>query len=241
MKAFKKSGLALLFILFFTTLFIISCEEENDNNPIVKIPLPDPVINFNPNVTYGTMTDIDGNVYKTFTNNGKTWMAENLKVTKYRNGEVIPNVKDSIAWNNLITGAYCDYNNEPLISEVFGRLYNGYARNDSRNIAPEGWHIANQSDWYSLFPSIPWNMGLIKETDTIHWKNPNTGATNETGFTALPTGIRSPGFKSIYLGCYYDETGSGSNLFSFANNGTGQVNWMGTNPLAGIPVRCVKD
>ena len=241
MKTLKKSRLSILFITLIMTLFFISCEEENDSNPQVNIPLPNPVINFNPNVTYGTMTDIDGNVYKTFNYNGKTWMAQNLKVTHYRNGEAIPNVKDSITWNNLITGAYCDYNNEPLIGEVFGRLYNGYARNDNRNIAPEGWHIATQSDWYSLLPSLPWNMGLIKETDTTHWKSPNTGAINETGFTALPTGMRSQGFSGIYLYCYYDETGIGSNLFSFAHNGTGRINLMGSSPLAGIPVRCVKD
>lgn len=73
--------------------FSVGCEEENKNKPGVTIPLPDPVINFNQGVTYGTMTDIDGNVYKTFTYNGKTWMAENLKVTRYRNGDPIPNVK----------------------------------------------------------------------------------------------------------------------------------------------------
>lgn len=241
MKTRKKSKLSLLFIMVIMTLFFISCEDENDNKPKVNIPVPDPIINFNPNVTYGSMTDIDGNVYKTFIFNGKTWMAENLKVTRYRNGEAIPNVKDSADWISLTTGAYCDYNNQPEISQVFGRLYNGYARTDSRNIAPEGWHIATSSEWYSLLPFIPWNMGLIKETDTTHWKSPNTGATNETGFTALPTGQRYPDFSGIYENCYYDTSDNASGLFAFYYNSTSHINWMGSNLIAGLPVRCVKD
>lgn len=90
----------------------------------------------------GTVTDIDGNVYKTVTIGTQCWMSENLKTTKYRNGNPIPNITDNGAWAALTTGAYCWYNNDESNNKVtYGALYNYYAVNDSRSIAPVGWHI----------------------------------------------------------------------------------------------------
>ena len=107
---------------------------------------------FNPNLTYGTMTDQDGNVYKTIHINGQTWMAENLRTTKYRNGDPISKISNNTAWASLTTGAYCNYNNTENIDTIatFGRLYNWYAISDPRNLAPKGWHVATNTEWKTL-------------------------------------------------------------------------------------------
>jgi len=154
---------------------------------------------------FGTVTDIDGNIYQTVKIGSQWWMASNLKVTRYRNGDEIPKVSGSTAWAALATGAYCDYGNDANNVAVYGRFYNWFAVNDSRSIAPEGWHVASDDEWKQMeiylgmsqaaadsFPA--WRGddqgGRLKEIGTTHWTNPNTGATNETGLTGLPGGSR---------------------------------------------------
>ena len=107
---------------------------------------------FNPLKTYGTLVDIDGNIYKTITIGEQTWMAENLRTTHYQNGDPIPNVKNPSSWGSLATGAYCTYNNttNPDSIETFGFLYNGFTIVDTRNIAPKGWHVPTDEDWDKL-------------------------------------------------------------------------------------------
>ena len=150
------------------------------------------------------VTDIDGNVYRTVTIGTQVWMAENLKVTHYRNGDAITNVTDSATWAGLTTGAYCEYDNNPNNVAVYGRLYNWYAVSDSRNIAPVGWHVPSDEEWKQLEMYIGMSQiqadaehwrgtnegGKLKESGTTHWSSPNTGATNESGFSALPVGFR---------------------------------------------------
>ncbi|MDT8412137.1 MAG: FISUMP domain-containing protein [Vicingaceae bacterium] len=150
-----------------------------------------------------TITDADGNVYNTITIGNQLWMNENLKTTKYSDGTIIPNITSSSVWGNLDSGAYCDYNNDPNISAIYGKLYNWYAATDSNNICPTGWHVPTDSDWnkliFHLDPGADTTAtgtqslsvgGKLKEIDTTHWSNPNTGAINSTGFTALPGGYR---------------------------------------------------
>ena len=150
-----------------------------------------------------TITDADGNVYNTITIGNQLWMNENLKTTKYSDGTIIPNITSSSVWGNLDSGAYCDYNNDPNISAIYGKLYNWYAATDSNNVCPTGWHVPTDSDWNKLILYLDPNAdttatgtqslsvgGKLKEIDTTHWSNPNTGATNSTGFTALPGGYR---------------------------------------------------
>ncbi len=134
-----------------------------------------------------TLTDIDGNDYKTIKIGDQLWMAENLKVTHYRNGDEIQNVTDVITWSGLSTGAYCDYNFDIDNSIIYGHLYNWYAVSDVRNIAPEGWHVASNSEWGDLVNFLGDNAGG-KLKDTTDWASPNTGATNESGFNGLPGG-----------------------------------------------------
>ncbi len=136
-----------------------------------------------------TVKDIDGNVYKTIKIGNQTWMAENLRSTKYRNGDPIPLITDAGAWSNLSSGAY----QGPFISDKFeyGNFYNWFAVSDPRNIAPEGWHVATDAEYTELASFLGGNAiagNKLKETGTTHWNDPNTG-TNESGFTALGNGI----------------------------------------------------
>ncbi len=135
-------------------------------------------------------SDIDGNFYHSIKIGDQIWLKENLMVTHYNDGSDIPNVTDNTAWMNLNTGAYCDFNNDPEISKVYGRLYNAYACYTGK-LAPAGWHVANDDDWMSLLYFVDRDGGALKETGTKHWQAPNTGATNSTGFTALAGGTRN--------------------------------------------------
>ncbi|MEA3437049.1 MAG: fibrobacter succinogenes major paralogous domain-containing protein [Thermodesulfobacteriota bacterium] len=141
-----------------------------------------------------TVTDIDGNAYLIIKIGEQWWMAENLKVTRYRNGDPIPNVTDENAWHNLKTGGYCSYDNDASKAEIYGYLYNWYAVKDPRGLAPEGWHVPSDNEWQTLVDYLGGNGvagGKMKETGTAHWTSPNAGATNESGFSALPGGYRS--------------------------------------------------
>ncbi|MCK5148368.1 T9SS type A sorting domain-containing protein [bacterium] len=140
-----------------------------------------------------TVTDIDGNVYRTVKIGDQWWLAENLKVIHYRNGDDIPNVTDNTEWQNLTTGAYCNYDNDLNNVVTYGRLYNWYAVDNSRNIAPEAWHVPTDAEWTTLTTYLGENLagGKMKEIGTTHWSSPNTGATNESGFSALPGGARN--------------------------------------------------
>jgi len=151
-------------------------------------------INFNPNLTYGTMTDQEGNTYKTITIGSQTWMAENLRVTKYRNGNPIPNVINREDWYQTRSGAYCWSNHDITKRSTYGALYNWYAANDKRNIAPAGWHVPTDAEWATLIaylggPSVAGD--ILKEVGTSQWDSPNTSKDNASGFTALPGGYRN--------------------------------------------------
>jgi len=152
--------------------------------------------------------DIDGNKYNIKSICDKTWMTENLNVSHYRNGDLIPEVTDPTEWASLRTGAWCYYNNDPLMGAIYGKLYNWYAVNDPRGLAPEGWKIPTNTDWNSLSECCGGMQiagGKLKATGTIEtgdglWYEPNTGATNETGFSGIPSGHRSDTGKYIFIG-----------------------------------------
>jgi len=145
-----------------------------------------------------TVVDIDGNIYHTITIGNQVWMVENLKVTHYRNGDAIPNISDNSGWMSTTSGAYCDYANDPGNGDTYGRLYNWYTVQDPRNITPVGWHVPSNYEWSVLLAYLGGEAvagGPLKDTGTIEehtglWHLPNTGATNNSGFTALPGGHR---------------------------------------------------
>jgi uncharacterized protein (TIGR02145 family) len=161
----------------------------------VKIDVDIQDIEFNNSVSYGTMTDQDGNVYKTVTIGEQTWMAENLRTTTYRNGDPITKIEEFEDWKATTKGAYCWMkNDEETHKNKFGAFYNWHAVTDSRNIAPEGWHVATVNDWDLLLSTLGGNNvagGKLKESGNKHWAGPNKGANNSSGFSALPTGSRS--------------------------------------------------
>jgi len=153
------------------------------------------------------ITDIDENRYRYIKIGNQVWLSKNLRVTHYRNGDPIPNVTGSSAWSNLTTGAYCAYDNSGANANMYGYLYNWYTVNDSRNIAPEGWHVPSDEEWMELESYLGMSQselnivgdrgkedqigGKLKETGTVHWYLFLDGTTNESKFTALPGGYRN--------------------------------------------------
>ena|GEM_PF-839577 len=138
-----------------------------------------------------TITDFDGNKIPYGTIGNQTWTFCDLAVTHYNNGDPIVNITINSIWASTSQGAMCYYNNDSKNKSV---LYNYYAAVDSRGIAPKGWHVATHDDWATLANNCGGYTiagGKLKQTGTTHWLAPNTGATNETGFNALPTGDRA--------------------------------------------------
>jgi uncharacterized protein (TIGR02145 family) len=203
---------------------------------------------FNPNLTYGTLTDNDSNSYKTIIIGTQTWMAENLKVTHYRNGDSIPNITDYLTWDNLITGAYCDLDFKTYNSITYGRYYNFYAIADNRNVCPVGWHVPTDDEWTTLITYLGGETiagGRLKETGTSHWSNPNTGATNESGFTALPAGeLRASSFfDESARGVWWSSTSTSIDraLSHEVTNDSSIEYSFGWYKSSGYSVRCVKN
>ena len=208
-----------------------------------------------------TVTDIDSNVYQTVTIGAQVWMAENLKVTRYRNGDPIPDVTDSTTWLNLTTGAYCVYNNDSGNVASFGRLYNWYAASDSRNIAPSGWHVPTDNEFKQLemalgmsqaeADSVNWFRGdgvggKLKEAGLTHWIAPNTGASNISGFSALGGGCRREiyDFANLRIEGYFWTATEFSSIEAWHR----RLNYLAWNvgrgyitKVEGGSIRCIKD
>lgn len=208
------------------------------------------------------VTDIDGNIYPTVQICNQTWTAKNLDVSHYRNGDVISQVTDSTTWANLTTGAWCYYQNNTANGPIYGKLYNWYAVNDPRGLAPQGYHVPSDTEWSTVVNCLGGSSvagGAMKEAGLIHWGNPNTGysgGSNSSGFTALPGGIRVQyGYNSQavlaaglfgninYDGIWWTSTDTNSPSawaydMVYESNGTDRFD---KNKAVGISVRCVKD
>ncbi len=219
--------------------------------PTISFTTPEmsPIV-FNPDLTYGRVSDIDGNEYKTIQIGTQEWMAENLKTTKYIDGKSIPNVTDFKEWSDLTTGAFCWYKNDSFSYKAsYGALYNWFTVNTDK-LCPAGWHVPSDEEWLTLLNS---SGGLtqagdkLKETSTAHWLSPNTGATNTSGFTALPAGTLSlwvdpdfsgwngPGYSGIWW------SASASNYF-VNSSGSNVTSTQGIYfKQSAYSVRCLKD
>jgi uncharacterized protein (TIGR02145 family) len=222
---FKILSLLCMFIIMFSA----SCSDDSKQ--------PD-----------NSFKDIDGNKYTSVKIGAQTWMVENLKTTKYRNGDPIPNVTDQTDWADLTTGGYCIIENNYPNSSSYNRLYNWYAVADSRNIAPEGWHVPTDAEWTTLTDFLGGENsagGKLKEMGTVHWCDPNTGAMNSNGFTALPGGTRTDLFflAVCQWGTWWTATEKESttayNRIMF-NNDAG-INRVDNSRNFGMSVRCIKD
>jgi uncharacterized protein (TIGR02145 family) len=207
-----------------------------------------------------TATDIEGNIYQTVKIGNQCWMVENLKTSHYRNGELIHNEIDDNNWSYLSVSAYCDYQNAESFSATYGKLYNWFAINDSRNIAPEGWHIPSDEEWKILemylgmsevdANKISWRGtvegGSLKEIGTIHWLSPNTGATNSSGFTAIPGGTRNDYGSFSRMGrdaafwssTSFDQTTAWMRYLGEENS---DIYRFHITKTLGYSVRCIKD
>jgi uncharacterized protein (TIGR02145 family) len=156
-------------------------------------------------ILFGTysISDIDGNTYKTIKIGTQVWMAENLKTTKYSDNTPIPLESNRTIWANLTTPAYCYFNNDSATyAPTYGALYNWYAVNTG-NLCPSGWHVPSAEEWMTLITYLGGTDiagGKLKQRGYTHWNAPNTGATNETGFAALPAGIRAYSGSFGYMG-----------------------------------------
>jgi len=205
----------------------------------------------------GTITDNEGNTYKTIKIGAQNWMAENLKVTKYKDGSAITTGYSNSEWENLSTGAYAVYDDNPSNADIYGNLYNWYTVDDSRGVCPDGWHVSTDEDWTILLlyigvsEVINGNMGTneggkLKEVGTEHWEETNEDVTNETGFTVLPAGNRN--IDGQYGGIYTNaKIWTSSGLSEYSNAWTIYLQkdntiYRGTFQYErGHSVRCLKD
>ncbi len=245
----NKISKCILVLITIGTIAVLvnSCKKDVDDTQKARTTAV-----FNPNKTYGTVKDIDGNIYKTITIGTQTWMAENLRTTHYRNGDAITIITEKVPWNIITEGLYCNYNNTSNLDTIatFGRFYNWYAITDNRNIAPVGWHIPSDEEWTTLTDYLGGETvaGLkLKETGTTHWQGPNTESTNESGFTALPCGTRDFDGSSVDIGNYvnfwsnteYSTNNIWYRFMHYNNNDFFRHNV--DKKVYGLSVRCIKD
>jgi uncharacterized protein (TIGR02145 family) len=181
--------------------------------------------------------------------NGQEWMAENLRTTSYANGDPIPNVTIGIEWGRLTTGAWVHYNNDSLYENPYGKLYNWYTVNDSRNVCPTGWHVPSDAEWTVLSDYLGGESvagGKMKSTGTQYWLSPNQYATNESGFSGLPGGGRIDAFPFEYIGAVGDwwsstDTGGGAAFTRALFCDWGGINNSTDPKQYGNSVRCLRD
>jgi uncharacterized protein (TIGR02145 family) len=201
------------------------------------------------NFTTFALADIDGNLYHAVIIETQTWLGENLKTTKYNNGESILNITDPTDWYNQISGAYSNYDNNPSNGDIYGRLYNSYAISDPRGVCPSGWHIPSDAEWTTLVDNLGGMSlagGKIKEIGTTHWASANPGETNDFGFTALPGGFRyfTGTFNGIGDFAYWwssTEYSSDYLWISYLSRYSGYLLKNFYKKNYGLTVRCLKD
>ena len=214
-------------------------------------------------LSFGTVTDIDGNVYQTVQIGDQLWMAENLKTTHYNDGSEIPNIINNDDWSGLSTGAYGDYDNNPTNSETYGRLYNWYTVDDSRGICPDGYHIPSDDEYKQL----ELYLGMSEsESNHIGWRGTNEGSQlaghadlwnngdlennsefGTSGFSAFPAGYRTDTFGN-YTGMgnwgYFWSSSENINNYSWyriLNYNYSNVFRYSDYKQRGMSIRCVAD
>ena len=200
------------------------------------------------------LSDIDGNQYNVVKIGSQVWMKENLKTTKYNDGASIPLVTLNTDWSALTTPAYCWYNNDAATyKDTYGALYNWYvtdaASNGNKNVCPANWHVPSDAEWTTLTNYLGGESvsgGKLKETGTSHWQSPNTGATNESGFSALAGGTRytSGTFDIIGVYGYWWSSTATSPTFAYYRNLLYNYSYIyryDYNKRTGSSVRCLRD
>ena len=219
-----------LILILFGSILLISCSSNSSSNSN-DCPIP----------SEGQTIQIGNQI----------WSQANLNLTQYRNGDIIPQSTNLNEWVSLTTGAWCYYDNDPANELKYGKLYNWYAVNDIRGLAPQGFHIASDSEWTILTNYLGGETvagGGMKELGNCHWASPNASATNTSGFTALPGGYRDD-TGSFYFksnnGLWWSST-SASSSYPIAwtrdlSFGMVEVGRSYHTKLFGLSVRCIKD
>lgn len=222
---------------------------------IVLILLP---LIFSPSMHAQTdsISDIEGKQYKVVKIGDQWWMAENLAVGKFRNGDSIPFIKDNTEWETTSSAAYCYMGNKVQFQETYGNLYNWQTVNDERGLCPEGWHVSSDEDWMEMEKYL--GMSQTEAERMTAWRGTNEGTklkattfegTDEVGFGAVGTGYRAPDGQFLAMGTdndYWTSTSYNNDgategiLHGLLNSKTTVVrNYHVTN--YGFCVRCVKD
>jgi len=242
-------SISVINVIILLFIFIVNgCKKPDDTEPAVET---------------GTVTDVEGNIYKTVKIGGQWWMAENLKTTKYRNGHYIPVATNQTDWKSTTIGAYCYYENNSDNIESYGLLYNWFAISDSNNLAPEGWHIPTDDDWKKMEMHLGMNQ---PEADKAGWRGSNEGdqlkveghlgwseygtvwPTNTSGFTAYGSCCRlpnaeygQPGLKSTGFWWTSSESTGNEAFYRYLDYKNSNIFRSHDSKYYGFSVRCVKD
>ena len=200
-----------------------------------------------------TVTDFDGNIYHSVQVGSQCWTKSNLRVSRYRNGDIIPTGLSNSAWENTTSGAYAIYNSDPVNDGLYGKLYNHYAVADNRGLCPTGWHVPSDSEWTTLENHLGGAGvagGALKSTALLPtpggWIPPNSGATNSSGFSAPPGGIRGTTGQFMNMSSY-GAWWSTTVLSGSIARGRGLRNSYGDLQIGasyrvdGFSVRCCRD
>lgn len=189
-------------------------------------------------------TDQDKKIFRTVKIKDQVWLADNLNVSTYRNGDSIPQVKNPTEWSRLKTGAWCYYENKEENGEKYGRLYNWYAVNDPRGLAPTGFHIPSDEEWQQLVDNLGSDEAGAKIKAKRGWKN-NSFSTNETGFSGLPGGYRYSVGSFLYAGnnaCFWSATASQNKNKAWGRTLHSSFSQVGRDDGSigsGLAVRCI--
>jgi uncharacterized protein (TIGR02145 family) len=244
----KRSSLATIDMLYAAGNVLKFTGSYGSYKTIVAdVPAANKTINFN----FVSCVDADFNYYPVVIIDQQIWMAENLKTTKYNDNTSLNPVTVAADWTSTTAGSYCDYLNTPTYSTTYGRLYNWYAvaSTNPKNVCPTGWHVPTDDQLMALQTYLGGEAaagGKLKETGITHWTTPNTGATNSSGFTALPAGYRNTsgtyGMQTNY-GYWWSATEATptSGWYYYLYYGNGSFIHLDHEKHYGSSVRCLKN
>lgn len=244
-------------VIYYARAYAINAQGTSFGNQVSFTT--DAAYYLNPSLSYGSMTDQDGNTYATIIIGGQEWMAENLRTTHYNDGSLIPNVTDYSEWIQLSDGAWCNYGNNSDLDGTFGKLYNWYAA-ENPNICPQDWHVPTDGEWQQLEASlgmqaaeltqlgtrgVSQNVGA-KMIATSGWSPSNSSATNECGFSALPGGQRVLNWDwqflySIGIWWSVSESTAFSAWYRHLTNASSGIFRSDYGKREGLSLRCVRD
>jgi uncharacterized protein (TIGR02145 family) len=217
----------------------------SSDTSFTTLNISDSLLAFNPQLSYGSLDDIEGNTYKTIQIGDQTWMAENLRTLKLRDGTDIPYVAERTAWGDFESTAYCWYATDSI---YYGALYNWYTVNTG-NLCPDGWSVPTDDDWTTLTDFLGDDIvagNELKETGSRHWLSTTGEVTNDSGFTALPGGYRNHYgvFGNIRNSSYFWSSTESSDLTAYFRSmyhGYSNIDKGSSSIKSGFSVRCIKD